>query len=113
MRTRFGILGALVVLTAIASATIGATTVSGQEVIHVVVPAETQHIRFLDFGEDGMRLGDRIVARGPLLDDTRTNRMGTVHGECVVQRRLTDGGLWRCSYLLKLEDGTITLQGLD
>ena len=69
--------------------------------------------RFLNFGRPDMRLGDRIAAKAVLVDESLSNRVGIAHLECVVQRRLSGNGLFRCSYLLSLEDGDIILEGLD
>ena len=83
--------------------------------VHVVWPVETTTQRFLDFQHDGLRLGDRLTGRGPLLDETRSNQVGYAHLECVVMRRITDvpSGLYRCSYLLHLASGDLIIEGLD
>ena len=67
--------------------------------------------------EDGLRLGDRLTARGPLTDATGAT-VGKGQLDCVVQRQITDGpegpgGLYRCSYLLRLADGDLIIEGLD
>ena len=74
---------------------------------------------FQDFEEDGrLRLGDRLTARFPLTDATGESTLGKGHLDCVVQRQITDGpegpgGLYRCSYLLRLADGDLIIEGLD
>lgn len=73
---------------------------------------------FQDVGEDGLRLGDRLTARFPLTDATGASTLGKGHLDCVVQRRITEGpegpgGLYRCSYLLRLADGDLIIEGLD
>ncbi len=93
-----------------------ATPASGQAVIHVVFgPQEDVKVVVDDRNRDGLRLGDRVVGRGPLLDEAQTDRVGTGHLECLVQRRIIDPdrGLWNCNYVLELTDGEIVLQGLD
>jgi hypothetical protein len=86
--------------------------------VHVVWPMGTARLQFLDSGGGGLGLGDRLTGRGPLLDATQTNEVGTAHQDCVVMRRITDGpsgpaGLFRCSYLLHLADGDVLVEGLD
>jgi hypothetical protein len=68
--------------------------------------------------KDGLWLGDRLTARGPLTGPTGASTVGKGHLDCVVQRQITDGpegpgGLYRCSYLLQLADGDLIIQGLD
>jgi hypothetical protein len=91
--------------------------VAAQIDVHVVWPG-TGRVQFLDFRREGLRVGDRLAARGPLLDGTQTSEVGTVHLDCVVASRITDGrsgpgGVYRCSYLLDLTDGDLVLEGLD
>lgn len=71
--------------------------------------------RTLDYREDGLRPADRIQARGPLYDESRTTLMGTAYIDCVVHKRIVDPakGLWGCNYVLELADGDIVVQGLD
>jgi hypothetical protein len=92
------------------------TPVGAQIDVHVVWAAG--RMQFLDFGREGLRVGDRLAARGPLLDATQTSEVGTGHLDCVVASRITDGpsgpgGVYRCSYLLDLTDGDLVLEGLD
>lgn len=86
--------------------------------VHVVWPADTVRVKFLDLGREGLRLGDRLMGRGPLLDSTETSKVGAGHLDCVAASRITDdpsgpGGVYRCSYLLDLADGDLVLEGLD
>ena len=113
MRTRLGIVG-LLVATAMTAAVIWATSAAGDQTVHVSMPFEHLTTKALDFGAEGMGLGDRFAFRGALLNRMQTHRVGTVHGECVVQIPLArNPGLFRCSYLLSLRDGQITLEGRD
>ncbi len=100
---------------ALAAAGLAARPAGAQGDIHVVWPSATMKITVLDFGHDGLGLGDRLASRGPLVDETQTMQVGYAHLECVVTRRITDApsGLYRCSYLLKLTDGDLTIEGLD
>ncbi len=83
--------------------------------IVVVVQGDAQVSTFLDFFEDGLTQGDRLVVRGPLVDRAETHQVGRVTGECVVvSNRITHTeGLWRCSYLLNLPVGDLTIEGID
>jgi hypothetical protein len=88
------------------------TRQSGGE-IHVVLPA-TQQIEFFDFNSDGLTLGDRLAAVGPLLNEAQTRRVGTSYADCWVgDRVLEDQSPYVCAYVLKFRDGTITTEGLD
>lgn len=113
MRRKLGIAIPLAVLM-IAGGVILSPSASGQAVLHVVVD-EGGKATFFDVHQDGLRLGDRIAARGPVVDETRTERLGTAYLQCLVHRRIVDPnrGLWNCNYVLELADGEIVLQGLD
>ncbi|MFN2526863.1 MAG: hypothetical protein ABR505_11470 [Actinomycetota bacterium] len=115
MRRRLGIAICLVIL-ATTGGLLMTTTASGQPVVHVVFgPVEDIRSAFVDIHRDGLRLGDRIASRGPLLDESQTDRVGTAYGQCLVHKRIIDPdrGLWNCNYVLKFADGEIVLQGLD
>jgi hypothetical protein len=90
------------------------TSASGQSVLHVV-SGKDLNVAVYDRYGDGLRLGDRIAARGAVLDESQTDRVGTALLQCVVQKQIIDPdrGLWNCNYVLKLADGEIMLQGLD
>lgn len=115
MRSKVTIAILLVVVVAAAGLSL-ATSASGQTVVHVVLgPQEDVRLASVDVKRDGLRLGDRVAARGPLVDETQSERLGTAHVHCVVYRRIVDPdkGLWNCNYVLELADGDIVLQGLD
>ncbi len=115
MRSKLGIAIPLVVL-ATTGAVLLSPNASGQTVLHVVSgPQHKVKVAAFDHNNPGLRLGDRIAARGPLLDETRSERLGTTYLQCLVQRRIfePDRGLWNCNFVLELEDGDIVLQGLD
>lgn len=117
MRTKLSVAFLLVFLALAGGVVLMTTTASGQTVLHfVVAPTENARIAFDDVNGDGrLRLGDRIAARGPLLDETQTDRLGRSYAQCLVHRRIIhpDQGLWNCNYVLQLENGDIMLQGLD
>jgi hypothetical protein len=71
--------------------------------VHVFVPVASTTSRFFDFGKEGLRLGDRLVSRGPVLDASQVDDVGFETADCVVVRHITDGasgpgGTYRCSY---------------
>jgi hypothetical protein len=74
---------------------------------------------FLNVNQPGLRLGDRLAARSPLLDASQTSRVGRAYLECVVMNKITDdpvegfAGLYWCTYLLKLAGGDLTIAGRD
>jgi hypothetical protein len=88
---------------------------TGETVIHVVLPADGLTYKFVDIGHDGLRLGDRAAARGRLVDENESERVGAAYFECLVQKRIVGltQGLYNCTYVLKLADGDIILKGLD
>jgi hypothetical protein len=115
MRSKLSIVIPLVVL-AVTSGVLTTTTASGQSVLHVVFGLEQDvRVAFFDFNRPGLRLGDRIASRGPLVDESQTDRVGTAYLQCLVHKRIIDPdrGLWNCNYALELADGDIVLQGLD
>ena len=113
MRARTAVPLVMVVSTLLAGV-IGMRAATGQTVLHLVLPADTQKAQFIDQNFDGLRLGDRAASRGPLTDAEGTE-VGVSYGDCVVHRRITDDvtGLWNCTYVLDLADGDLTLRGLD
>ncbi len=82
------------------------------ETIHLVSGPQA-HSEFLDFADDGLDFGDRLVSRGPLFDESRTTRVGTAHLDCVIATPVLEGGSFNCTYVLKLEDGDIMTHGID
>jgi hypothetical protein len=85
--------------------------------VHVFVPP-ARRATFLDFEREGLRLGDRLAPHSPLLDGMAGTQVGTSYGDCVVAREITDGadgpgGIYRCSYVLDLNDGDLIIEGLD
>lgn len=113
MRKRLGITVPIVVL-AVAAGLLVTTSASGQQALHVVFMGSGE-IRAVDVGGDGLRLADRIAARGPLFDETRSERVGTSYVHCIVHKRIVDPdkGLWNCNYVIDLAGGDLMLQGLD
>ena len=117
LRSRTSAITATVVLAFLAAGVIGGAIATAQGDIHVVVLFGSGSDRFVDLDDDGVReLGDRVEFRAKLFDAAATDeQVGWAFGTCLVERRITPGvsGLWRCTYLLKLAEGTITLDGLD
>jgi hypothetical protein len=103
----------LVALTVSAAALFAGGPAAGKTTLVFAVPGGGR-IKFLDFGKDGLKLGDRLAARGRLLNDAG-ERVGTAHLDCLVDRHIVapDGGVYDCEYILELDDGLIILEGLD
>lgn len=115
MRRKLSITIPLVVLL-VAAGVVATTSASGQTVLHLVLgPQEDVKLAVVDVKRNGLRLGDRIAGRGPLVDETQAERLGTAYVQCLTFRRIVDPdrGLWNCNYVLELADGDIVLQGLD
>ena len=115
MRAKLSIAIVLVVLS-VAAGVLLASSASGQTVLHFVSgPQGDMRVVAFDDNFDGLRLGERIAGRGPLLDETQSERLGTSYVHCIVHRRIMDPdrGLWNCNYVLELPDGEVMLQGLD
>lgn len=115
MRSRLGMTISLMIL-ATAGGVLMTTAARGQTVVHLAMgPSQEVKAAFFDIRRDGLRLGDRVAARGPLLDETRSAEVGTGYLQCLVHERIIEPnqGLWNCNYVLKLADGDIVLQGLD
>ena len=113
MRARIGVPLVLVVSTLLAGV-IGTGAATGRTVLHLVLPAHAQRVQTIDQYENGLRLGDRVAARGRLNDSDGT-RAGTAYGDCLVHRPIKgpETGLWTCTYVLELGDGDIVVKGLD
>jgi hypothetical protein len=115
--TRYRAAVATFVLALLAAGMIGGEMATAQGDVHVVMLFDSVTERFVDLDDDGrLELGDRVEARAKLFDPASTDeKVGRAFGTCLVERRITPGvsGLWRCTYLLKLEEGTIILDGLD
>lgn len=114
MRSKLSIVIGLVVA-AVGAGVLVTPIASGQTALHFVVPQAGLKVAAVDVHRDGLRLGDRIAGRGPLVDETQSERLGTAYLQCLVHRRIVDPdrGLWNCNYVLELADGDIVLQGLD
>ena len=106
---------ASIVLLAVASLLLLPRPAGAQADVHVVWSHETAKYKFIDLGNPGIRMGDRLDARGPLLDATRTNEVGNAYLDCIAMSGITApvGGLYRCSYVLHLADGDLVVEGLD
>ena len=109
---------AIVVLVAAVASLLVARPAEAQGDVHVFWPAASTTSKFLDFGREGLRLGDRLASRAPLLDASQGAQVGFGSQDCVVVRTITDGpdgpgGMYRCAYLLRLDQGDLLVEGLD
>ncbi len=60
--------------------------------------------------------GTRFVGRGPVLNESGGDRIGTAYFDCVVQKNVdaqVDHGLFACDAIFELADGDIMVTGLD
>lgn len=115
-RGRTGLIAVVVLVVALGSLIV-ARPAGAQGDVHVFTGPPGTH-KFFDLGRPGLRLGDRLVARGALLDETQETEVGSFSMDCFVVRAITDdpggpGGVYRCSYLLQLAEGDLILEGLD
>jgi hypothetical protein len=113
---RAWLVGSLVVL-AVTSTLLVVRPADAQTDVHVFMPGATK-TTFRNFDGPELTLGDGLASRGPLLDATRTDKVGSSSQECTVVRQITDdasgpGGLYRCSYILHLADGDLIVEGRD
>lgn len=106
---------AAIALAVVAGTLLLSRPVGAQVDVHVVWSHETARYRFLDFGRPGIRMGDRLEARGPLLEATGTSEIGRAYLDCIAMSGITApvGGLYRCSYVLHLGDGDLLVEGLN
>lgn len=120
MSKRYGIMASAMVVVAVAVAGVGVALASPSNEksalpgpIHVVIGPNT-HVQFLDFANDGLGLGDRLEAVGPMFDATQTKHMGTSYADCWVGgQRLLEGTPYVCNYVLDFGKGAIMTHGLD
>ena len=115
-RRKVGVAAAIALLLVVATLFV-ALPAGAHGDIHVFTGPPGTH-KFFDFGRPGLRIGDRLVARGALLNETQESEVGSFSMDCVVIRAITDdpsgpGGVYRCSYLLQLAEGDLILEGLD
>lgn len=110
-------ISAMVALALFAAGAVSGGIATAQDDVHVMVRFDSGSRRFVDLDDDGvLELGDRVEFRSRLFDAAATDdQVGWTFGTCLVERRITPGvsGLWRCTYLLRLANGTITVDGLD
>lgn len=113
MRARVGV-PLVLVMSMLMAAVFGMRAATGQTVLHLVLPADTQKVREINHYGNGLGLGDRAAARGRLTDADGATA-GTAYADCLVHRRIKgpETGLWNCTYVLELDDGDVVLQGLD
>lgn len=112
---RVKLIGVLVGTAVLASVALGAGAASGDVGIHVMWPIESINVQTVDAEHDGLTMGDRLTARGPLYDAANPGtKVGRAYLDCAVAKNFAGGnGLFNCTYLLDLEGGDITLQGID
>jgi hypothetical protein len=115
MRLKLGAIVGLIGAATLGGLVVDAGSAAGETVVHVVLPEDGLTVKFVDIDHDGLRLGDRVSARGRLVDEGESERVGTAYLECLVHKRIVSltTGLYNCTYVLRLADGDIILKGLD
>ena len=106
----------LAIAFAIAIVVVNSDRASGQTDLHVFMPASSLRGSVIDVVRGpAQQLGDGVAGRGRLIDPATGENAGTLYQECTVMRKIggLEQGLWRCSYHLRLEGGSVVLQGLD
>ena len=111
----------LVVLVGIAAVWLTQRPVEAQtsELVFWAVGGAGGKSTFLNVNQPGLRLGDRLAARGPLLDASQASRVGRLYLDCIVMNKIAEDpaegshGLYWCTYLLKLSGGDLTIAGRD
>lgn len=89
------------------------------ELVFWTVPGTGGKSTFVNVNQPGIRIGDRLAARGPLMDASQTSRVGRQYLDCIIMNKITEdpvegpNGLYWCTYLLKLADGDLTIAGRD
>jgi len=108
-----------VVIVGIAAVWLAQRPVGAQTTEHVFWAGPGGKATFLNVDKSGLRLGDRLAAKGSLLDASQTSQVGRLHLDCVIMNKITEEpvedpqGLYWCMYLLRLADGDLTIGGLD
>lgn len=111
----------LIVLVGFAAVWLTQRPVGAQTTEHVywTVAGTGGKVTFLNVNQPGLRIGDRLAARGPLFDASQTSEVGKAYLDCVIMNKVTvdpaeaPQGLYWCTYLLKLADGDLTIAGRD
>lgn len=121
--SRYRSVAALMVLIAIAAVWLTQRPVGAQtnELVFWAVSGSGGDSKFVNVNEPGLRLGDRLAARGPLFDASQTSRVGRLYMDCIIMKQIqvtedpVEGykGLYWCSYILKLGDGDLMIEGRD
>jgi hypothetical protein len=108
-----------IILAGIAAAWLIQRPAGAQTSEHVFWAGPGGNATFLNVNQPGLQLGDRLAAKGPLLDASQTSQVGRLHLDCVIMNKITEEpvedpqGLYWCTYLLRLADGDLTIEGLD
>lgn len=83
------------------------TSAAAQDLtLTVIEHAETDTI--VDIGTDGDSRGDQLAFGNPVYDSADSRRVGRATGSCI---RTTPGVEWECAWTLRLDDGSLMVQG--
>ncbi len=116
MSGRSRMAGVLVTVGAVVPLTVGAfvlgaasatSGITAPLTITVVEHAKTDKV--IDVGKKGDSTGDILTFHNDVYDETDTNKVGALQGQCV--RESPKEGTWECWWTTTLADGQITIEG--
>ena len=111
MARKLGIIGvvasAIVLVLGLMTWVSAGTDISGNATIDVIERPGEDHV--IDVGKRGDSPGDIFTFDDPLYDQTNTNKVGRLQGECT--RVNPARGRWECSWTALLEGGQIMVEG--
>lgn|SRR5919106_67527 len=109
--------GVVAVGATVAAAVVGPTAAGGQKgPIELEIRLSDARSVILDFNRNGrINRGERAVDRAPLRDPATGDRVGRAFLDCIAATRIVPlrSGTWVCSYVLRLSEGHIILEGED
>jgi allene oxide cyclase len=110
MTRKLGIVGAVVVLSALGFGLGAASGKSGiASPITLTVFEHSTTDKVIDVGKKGDSTGDILTFHNNLYDETDTTKAGTLQGQCV--RESPRAGTWECWWTMSLADGQVTVEG--
>lgn len=88
------------------AASASTSTASQNLTLTVIEHAETDTV--VDLGTEGDSRGDHLAFGNPVYDSADSRRVGQATGSCI---RTTPGVEWECAWTLRLNDGSLMVQG--
>ena len=110
MTRKLGIVGAVVVLSALGFGLGAASAKSGiASPITLTVFEHSTTDKVIDVGKQGDSTGDILTFHNNMYDEADTTKVGLIQGQCV--RVSPRAGTWECWGTMSLTDGRITFEG--